>query len=235
MQTEAASLYADVLETQLTSLKAWDYVGSSFSLTSALAGQSVRVAVRYTDGFGTAESVVTAATAAVNRMVGTAGADTLAGSAGADRLEGLAGNDGYTVNHAGDVVMENAGEGIDTVNSSIDYTLTTNVENLVLTGSQALKGNGNSLANTLTGNSGSNVLTGGLGADTLVGGQGGKAKAPWCLRLTRTCACTLPMAISGSMSSLTRASWTSTTMFFTPSSKAGSRAAHRRGPQAFRC
>ncbi|UVC09287.1 hypothetical protein IHQ71_01255 [Rhizobium sp. TH2] len=65
--------------------------------------------------------------------------------------------------------------GIDTVKSAFTYTLTDNVENLVLTGSKDIDGTGNTLANTLTGNKGDNVLTGGAGIDTFVfGATGGK-------------------------------------------------------------
>jgi Ca2+-binding RTX toxin-like protein len=64
------------------------------------------------------------------------------------------------------------GGGSDTVKSSVSYTLSAAVENLTLTGTAALNGTGNSLANRLTGNSGNNVLDGGSGADTLSGGDG---------------------------------------------------------------
>ena len=70
-----------------------------------------------------------------------------------------------------DVVTENAGEGIDTVQTAINgYTLAANLENLTLTGA-AIRDRQRS-ANVLTGNAGSNVLDGGAGADTLIGGAG---------------------------------------------------------------
>lgn len=65
-------------------------------------------------------------------------------------------------------VIEHSNEGIDTVESSITYTLPDNVENLELTGSANIDGTGNALNNVLTGNSGVNTLTGGMGDDTYV-------------------------------------------------------------------
>jgi Ca2+-binding RTX toxin-like protein len=58
------------------------------------------------------------------------------------------------------------------VQSLISYTLTDNTENLVLTGTDALNGTGNSLNNTLMGNNGNNYLLGGLGNDTLIANNG---------------------------------------------------------------
>ncbi|MDA8254092.1 MAG: hypothetical protein M0Z99_00375 [Betaproteobacteria bacterium] len=107
-----------------------------------------------------------------NQLVGNAGDNRLDGGAGADVMAGGRGNDIYVVDQVGDVVTENAAEGIDTVISGIDYALGANVENLTLSGTGNLHGTGNELDNVIVGNVGNNVLDGGAGADTLAGGAG---------------------------------------------------------------
>jgi Ca2+-binding RTX toxin-like protein len=110
--------------------------------------------------------------AAVNVLTGNSAANQLDGGLGADILLGGVGDDTYIVDDAGDSVFEIQGEGNDTVRSTKSYTLTNNVENLVLLGSASLNGTGNSLANNLTGNSGNNTLDGAAGADVMSGGAG---------------------------------------------------------------
>jgi trimeric autotransporter adhesin len=98
--------------------------------------------------------------------------DTLDGGLGADLMVGAAGDDFYVVDDAGDDVVESVSAGHDGVDSSINYALPDNVEDLTLTGGDDLDGFGNSRANLMVGNSGSNVLDGGLGVDTMQGGLG---------------------------------------------------------------
>lgn len=106
-------------------------------------------------------------------VVGGGGNDTLAGGAGADVFAGRAGNDTYTVNHAGDVVLENGGEGTDTVQTSLaSYALTANVENLLGTAATGQTLSGNAANNVVTGNAANDVLIGGGGNDTLDGAGG---------------------------------------------------------------
>ena len=107
-----------------------------------------------------------------NVLTGNSGNNVLDGGAGADTLLSGAGDDTYLVDTAGDIITENANEGVDTVQSAVTYTLTANVENLTLAGNAAINGTGNALNNVLTGNSAANVLTGGAGDDTYVIGAG---------------------------------------------------------------
>lgn len=112
--------------------------------------------------------------ATINTLAGGLGADTLDGKIGADTMIGGTGNDTYYVDNTLDIVTETStlSTEIDTVKSSISYTLGTNVENLTLFGFAAINGTGNTLNNTLIGNSGANILNGGTGNDTLTGGVG---------------------------------------------------------------
>lgn len=122
---------------------------------------------------------------------GNGGNDTLDGGTGADTMNGGTGSDTYIVDDSGDVVNENAGEGNDTVKTTLAaYTLGANVEDLRYTGAGDFTGTGNDLNNyiygaggndtlygldghdTLTGNGGTDSLYGGAGHDALVGGTG---------------------------------------------------------------
>ena len=114
-------------------------------------------------------------------LSGGAGNDTLDGGWGSDTMVGGLGNDVYVVDQSSDVIVENAGEGTDTVQSYFDYALGATLENLALLGSAAVNGTGsefnnvltgNALANILAGGSGNDTLNGGVGADTLIGGAG---------------------------------------------------------------
>jgi Ca2+-binding RTX toxin-like protein len=107
-----------------------------------------------------------------NVLVGNAGANALNGLGGVDTMRGGAGDDTYTVDDSRDVIVENTGEGTDTVKSNVSYTLSANIEALTLTGSSNVNGTGNDQANTLTGNGGVNRLDGGAGADAMSGGAG---------------------------------------------------------------
>jgi Ca2+-binding RTX toxin-like protein len=107
-----------------------------------------------------------------DNLVGTAAADLIDGKEDKDQMAGGRGGDTYIVDHVDDKVIENANEGIDTVKSTVSYTLSANVENLTLMGSNNIDGTGNDLDNKLVGNDGNNTLNGGNGADSMNGGKG---------------------------------------------------------------
>jgi len=102
-------------------------------------------------------------------LEGGAGSDTLNGESGTDTLLGGLGKDTYVVGSTTDIIIEGGNAGTDTVRSSISYTLGSNLNNLVLTGSSSINGTGNTLNNTITGNTANNILNGRGGSDTLKG------------------------------------------------------------------
>ncbi|MDD1444150.1 calcium-binding protein, partial [Dolichospermum sp. ST_sed3] len=110
-----------------------------------------------------------------NQLSGNAGNDTLIGSAGNDTLNGGEGNDIYIVDSTTDIITENVEEGTDTIQSSVTYTIATNVENLTLTETDAINGTGNDVNNIILGNSANNIIFGNAGNDTLDGGGGSDA------------------------------------------------------------
>ncbi len=106
-------------------------------------------------------------------LFGNGGDDILRGGIGADRMTGGTGNDSYYVDSKYDVVSEAAGEGTDTVLTTlVKYTLGNDVENLTYLGALKFTGIGNALDNQITGGTGADVLFGGAGNDNLNGAQG---------------------------------------------------------------
>lgn len=101
---------------------------------------------------------------------GSGGNDTLDGGQGSDTLFGNAGDNTFIIDNLGDRI-ENAGAGIDTVRSSVSFSLSDNLENLILL-KKAISGTGNGLANQMTGNGADNIFTAGQGSDTLYGQNG---------------------------------------------------------------
>ncbi len=120
-------------------------------------------------------------TAGADVVYGRAGNDILSGGAGNDFLNGESGNDAMAggtgddmliVDSVLDIVNENAGEGTDTVQSYVNYTLGRDVENLILIGDLAMNATGNELDNRLTGNTLNNLMLGRTGNDVLYGHSG---------------------------------------------------------------
>jgi Ca2+-binding RTX toxin-like protein len=109
-------------------------------------------------------------------LAGGDGDDDLRGGAGADRMIGGNGNDRFFVDDPGDQTVETNADrttgGIDTVFSSVSFSLGANIENLRLQGSAGLNGSGNTLNNNIQGNTGANLLQGLAGNDTIEGRDG---------------------------------------------------------------
>jgi Ca2+-binding RTX toxin-like protein len=116
-------------------------------------------------------------------LIGGSGSDYLDGgadndvldgagdSAGLDTFAGGTGDDVYGVYNSDTVIIENAGEGVDSIWTAVDYTLPENVENLYLVGDT--NGIGNAGDNIIYGYGvGSNIINGGAGNDSLYGGEG---------------------------------------------------------------
>ncbi|NRR34427.1 calcium-binding protein, partial [Oxalobacteraceae bacterium] len=133
------------------------------------------------------ETQVNLASVGDDSLTGGGGADSLDGGLGVDTMSGFAGNDQYTVNVAGDSVVEAPDGGTDTVivafGAAGNYSLSANIENASVAASApanvGIVGNelnnlltGNALANNLLGGAGNDTLDGGLGIDKLEGGSG---------------------------------------------------------------
>jgi VCBS repeat-containing protein len=103
---------------------------------------------------------------------GTGGADLMAGTVYGDTMTGGDGNDVYRVNNIADKVVEAANQGEDTVQTTVNYTLSANVEDMIMNGHDNLTGTGNELNNLMSGNNGDNTLLG-MAGDDLLRGQAG--------------------------------------------------------------
>lgn len=154
-------------------------VGASHTLATNFENLTLTGSGNFSGTGNSADNLLTGNSGA-NTLTGNLGNDTLVGGGGADILVGGGGDDVYVVD-ASDTVTEASGGGTDTVRSDLAYVLGSYVENLVLTGTSAVSGTGNSLDNKLLGNtaanqlsasSGNDTLDGGGGADTLIGGSG---------------------------------------------------------------
>jgi Ca2+-binding RTX toxin-like protein len=92
------------------------------------------------------------------------GSDTLAGGKADDRY--------YLGSDQDTTIIENAGEGYDSIYVAVSYQMSANIETMNLEGTADINGTGNDQANSIFGNAGNNTLIGGGGNDYLAGGKG---------------------------------------------------------------
>ncbi|MFN4297559.1 MAG: M10 family metallopeptidase C-terminal domain-containing protein [Brevundimonas sp.] len=108
-----------------------------------------------------------------NVIIGNNAANVIKGGAGDDYMEGRGGNDTYYVDSRGDVVVEVAGGGIDTVYTTVSFDARqTHVENITILGRSNANAVANDLNNIIIGNSANNIIIGYGGGDVLTGGGG---------------------------------------------------------------
>ncbi|MCA4917828.1 MAG: FG-GAP repeat protein [Roseomonas sp.] len=105
-------------------------------------------------------------------ILGAAGNDTLSGGAGADTLGGGTGNDLFFVTDAGDVVIELAGGGADTIITSVSMTMPDQLETLrIASGTSGITITGGAGNDMLIGNALANNFNGGAGDDVILAGN----------------------------------------------------------------
>ncbi|WP_299378369.1 calcium-binding protein, partial [uncultured Tateyamaria sp.] len=123
---------------------------------------------------GGGDDIVTNTGSIIGNVDLGAGSDTFDGLGGTvvGSVSGEDGDDFYVIDDGAIELVEDMGQGNDTVASTVSYTLETNFEVLELLGGEDINGAGNGLANTIVGNDGANLLQGRVGNDTITGGGG---------------------------------------------------------------
>jgi Ca2+-binding RTX toxin-like protein len=107
-----------------------------------------------------------------DKLLGGDANDTLDGGAGADTLDGGAGNDLFLISDAGDVVLELADGGADTVITAINFTLPNHVEAMLIAeGASGITITGGAGNDVLIGNGLANTFDGGAGDDVILAGN----------------------------------------------------------------
>jgi len=124
---------------------------------------------------GGADDDTITGTAQNNVLNGYGGNDVLRGGGGTDTISGGIGNDTYRISDLLSTLIENPGEGTDTIeilSGPTVFTLAANFENLTFVNNAQHLGIGNTVDNVLTGGQGRDQLEGKEGNDTLVDGGG---------------------------------------------------------------
>ena len=158
-----ANIFDGGIGTDTASFELSQYAVTASLMTNSATGDGSDTLISIENLFGSIYN---------DSLTGNSSANVLDGLNGVDTMTGLGGDDVYYVDTDGDVVVETAASGTDTVYSSVTFTLPANVENLQLIGSAAINDTGNASANTLTGNGAANTFSGLSGNDQIFGGVG---------------------------------------------------------------
>lgn len=165
---------------KINTLAKADMLETDFSFASG-TGDQVFVGNAGSDYmFGADGNDILQGGAGIDYLFGETGNDNINGGTGGDRMYGGLGDDNFIVDSLSDYIVDNAGEGTDTVFTTISFVLpavsgTREIENLfAFNQSSTNKMNlvGNDLNNSITGNDGDNVINGGAGADIMTGNGG---------------------------------------------------------------
>lgn len=143
--------------------------------TATYANSTSGVVINLTTGTGFGGDAEGDTLTSIEAVIGSAFNDTLTSSTASHQLQGGAGDDVYVVGNASVLVREEAGNGIDEVQTALSVISIagySNVENLTYTGTSNFTGTGNSGDNIITGGAGDDLLYGGAGADEFRGGAG---------------------------------------------------------------
>jgi predicted extracellular nuclease len=146
------------------------YAGAIGGVIASLAAPSRNSGDAAGDTYNSIENLLGSAFG--DMLAGNTAANVINGGTGADAMMGGLGDDTFIVDDLGDTAAETAQGGIDRVSTSVNFTLSAEIENLIATGSANLSLAGNALSNTITGNAGANKIYGGFGNDQLRGGSG---------------------------------------------------------------
>jgi serralysin len=146
----------------------YDVVQTSASFTMAADAELEELRAA-----SSASSLILIGSDSSNSIVGTAGNDQIDGKGGTDTLTGGTGDDLYSVDSPYDLILENSGEGYDTVLAYASYQLSDHLEALKASpGYASLTLTGNALPNEIFGNLGPNAMSGLAGDDKLYGDGG---------------------------------------------------------------
>jgi Ca2+-binding RTX toxin-like protein len=148
-------------------------IGSLGNYSGTGTNLSLPFTIENIDISGTGSAILNLKGSATNNILtGNSANNLLDGKTGLDTLIGGLGDDTYIIKNSTSKIIELAGQGYDTVNSDVNFDLSTsgnNVEKLTLKGLRTTNATGNSLDNLLTGNIFKNTLNGKEGHDTLYG------------------------------------------------------------------